>query len=843
MIIPTVFYTGDLVQPHNPVFWLVSFLIFILSINWLLKGFVYVLCSSWYDLWFLRRKVQARQARAGVVYEPMVSVIIPAYNEEVGLVATLKTAVASTYTNMEVIVINDGSSDGTEQEMRSFLQKYNLANNNRPAIPVRYRYQLKTGKGMALNTGIRMAHGEIIVTFDADCAVHKDCIKQLVTPFVDPAVMAVSGNIRIGDMSNILGIVQSLEYAFGFFLKKAEALFGTVLVVGGACAAYRREVFFKMGGFDKRFLTEDMEMSFRIQQAGLRVAYAPRAVVHTEGPSTLRGLIEQRIRWKRGRIETTLHYRSEAFSKKSKNKLFFWLAVPLVYLDDIVMVFSVVLTLLLYFYSVEIVNYSFLYALIAMSSFIYLLVFLEDNHDRNIKRMMIVPLVYFLSHLSVVIEVFALITAYVTVVARRKIEWQKRPRRGVTFGMRDSIKECDQEPTLLDLFTHIESSERGIIKRSCEFCGSEVPDHASFCGICEWEARSTSQAVRRIGDFNPPKRKKARLSQPEHRGKGCLISTAVALLLLIILGGITISTAQIVLAFGSALSTQSPLSTQTGYMGTSDRVNILILGYGGSGHDGAYLTDSMIVMSLMSQSHHTTLISVPRDLWIQYPLNSGKYHKINTVYSIASNNNADPVAGGDAAAQMVSLVTGLDVKYWIAINFTGFRVVINAIGGVDVNVPDSFTSSYPKNDDPNIDASWIMVHFAKGLQHMDGEKAIEYARARHVVDNLSESTDFARSVRQQLIMKAAITKLKDWHTWPRFFSALDTLKQCLYTNLSLADLTHFALKMDLNHAHYVGLNYSNSLNGATSSDGQDILLPRNDDWDAIKIYLNQQLYK
>ena len=934
MIIPMVFYTGDLVQPRNPLFWLVSFLMLILSINWLLKGLVNVLCSSWYDLWLLRRKVQARQARASVAYEPMVSVIIPAYNEEVGLVATLKTVVASTYTNMEVIMINDGSSDGTEQEMRGFLQKYHFANNHQPAIPVRYRYQQNAGKGAALNTGIRMAHGEIIVTFDADCAVHKDCVKQLVTTFVDPAVMAVSGNIRIGNMSSILGVVQSLEYAFGFFLKKAEAVFGTVFVIGGACAAYRREVFVKLGEFDKRFLTEDMEMSFRIQQAGMRVVYAPRAVVHTEGSSTLRGLIKQRKRWKRGRIETIVRYTSETFNKKSKNKLFFWLAVPSVYLDDIVMVFSVVLTLLLYFYSVEIVNYSFLYALMAMAAFIYLLVFLCDNHDRNIKNMIIVPLVYLLLHLSTVIEVYALMTAYWTVMARRNVEWQKVQRKGVTFGMTYPLKAYEQGATLLDFFAHIEGSERGIIPRSCEFCGSAVPENASFCGICSRETRSMPQAVRGngnaatpgqstpgsgnnvrvpgspgrstrrlyqfssqpyqgqqqediptvdyaprtsvaspvqqapyviphatvnpsaqrypyaqpqpplyVGDALPPKGRKARLSRSKRRGKGCLISVLVVFLLLIFLGGIPLSTVQIVLAFGSALSTQSPLSTQTGYMSTSDRVNILVMGYGGSGHDGAYLTDSLVVMSLLPQSHHTTLLSVPRDLWIQYPPHSGKYHKINTVYPIASNNNAASVAGGDAAAQMVSLVTGLDVKYWMTINFAGFREVINVIGGVDVHVPDAFTADYPKNDDPTIDAGWKKVHFAKGLQHMDGERAIEYARARHVFDNLAEGTDFARSARQQLIMKAALTKLKDWHTWPRFFHALDALKDTIFTNLSLADLAQFAMKMDLNHAHRVGLSFSNVLNATTSRDGQDILLPKNDDWNAIKRYIKQQLYQ
>jgi len=332
------------------------------------------------------------------------------------------------------------------------------------------------------------------------------------------------------------------------------------------------------------------------------------------------------------------------------------------------------------------------------------------------------------------------------------------------------------------------------------------------------------------------------LSKPKRRGKGCLISAAVVLLVLFILGAITIPTAQKVLAFGSAISTQSPLSTQTGYMGTSDRVNILVMGYGGSGHDGAYLTDSLMVMSLMPQNHHTTLISVPRDLWIQYPPNSGNYTKINAVYTLASKSNADAVAGGNAVAQKVSLVTGQDVKYWMTINFAGFRDFINAIGGVDVNVPDSFKAHYPANDDPSINASWKTVQFTKGLHHMDGETAIEYARARYVIDNPAEGTDFARSARQQLIMKAALTKLKDWHTWPSFFNALDALKHTIYTNMSLADLAMFALKMDLNNAHRIGLSFSNVLMDSKSNDGQDILLPQNDNWNLIKTYINQQLY-
>src|SRR5579859_585580 len=333
------------------------------------------------------------------------------------------------------------------------------------------------------------------------------------------------------------------------------------------------------------------------------------------------------------------------------------------------------------------------------------------------------------------------------------------------------------------------------------------------------------------------------------RRRGCMIGCLSALVLLIVLGTFTIVTAQKVLAFGSAISAQSPLSTQTGYMNTSDRINILMLGYGGAGHDGAFLTDSLVVMSIIPSTHHTTLISVPRDLWVQYPPNSGNYTKINAIYSIASNGNANPVAGGDAIAQKVSLVTGLTINYWMTINFTGFKKFIDAIGGVDVNVPDSFNACYPKNDDASVNASWIKIQFNKGVQHMNGATAIEYARAREPVEvcgmgtsiNQAELSDFGRSRRQQLIMQAALTRLKQWQTWPSLYGALDALKGTLYSNLSLADLASFALKMDLNGAHRLGLTNGNVLVDS-SANGQYILAPRNNDWSLITLYVKQGLY-
>ena len=338
------------------------------------------------------------------------------------------------------------------------------------------------------------------------------------------------------------------------------------------------------------------------------------------------------------------------------------------------------------------------------------------------------------------------------------------------------------------------------------------------------------------------------------RRGGCAIGCVSVLLILLVVGIFAVNTTQRVLAFGSAISTQkNALSTQTGYMSTSDRTNVLIMGYGGGAHDGAYLTDSISLVSLLPQSHHTSLVSVPRDLFVQYPPNSGQYTKINAVYeSAAGYTNKNPQAGGDAAAQKINLIAGLNVKYWVTIDFEGFRKLIDSLGGINVYIPDSFNACYPNNDDANVDASWKVVQFNKGTEHMNGERAIEYARAREplaacnkgVSENPAELTDFGRSARQQIIVKAVLSDVKQVSTWPKLFNAMDALKTAIYTNMSFADLTAFALKMDLNDPKtaHIGLSNQNVLEDNYASDGEYILRPQNGDWGLIPPYIQKHLY-
>lgn len=317
----------------------------------------------------------------------------------------------------------------------------------------------------------------------------------------------------------------------------------------------------------------------------------------------------------------------------------------------------------------------------------------------------------------------------------------------------------------------------------------------------------------------------------------------VLLAIVIIFGAITVPR---VLAFGSKISaTNKPPLSMSGDMSSNNRVNLLVMGYGGGDHDGAYLMDSLLVISLLPQSHHTSLVSVPRDLWVQNAYNPDTpYSKINALYENASNNNQNPVDGGKAMTDKVSKVTGLDVKYWMTIDFTGFRELINSIGGIDVYVPDSFSANYPANDDPAVDASWKVVQFKTGNQHMDGETAIEYARARYVIDNPAEASDFARSARQQIIIKAVMSQVKQISTWPKLFDALNALEDTIRTNMSFADLAQFSLAMDINNEHtaHVGLSVANVMTFDTSDDGQSILVPQNNDWDAVANYVKQNLY-
>ncbi len=294
------------------------------------------------------------------------------------------------------------------------------------------------------------------------------------------------------------------------------------------------------------------------------------------------------------------------------------------------------------------------------------------------------------------------------------------------------------------------------------------------------------------------------------------------------------------LAFLSAVSTEPLWSAHLWPLADERQANVLMLGYGGQGHDGAYLTDSLLLLHSDLVSGQAAQINVPRDLWVQIPPDSGRYAKINSAYAYGLGDDNDQRAGGQLVTTKVSQVTGLPTSRWITIDFQGFRTLVDALGGVDIDVARAFSSRYPANDDPAIDPNWITISFAAGRQHMDGETAIRYARARYA-DTPEEASDFARSQRQNRLVAAIAAKLKRPTTWPRAFAVMDALQPALRTNLAPVDLPILFLRANLAGATRIRLDDSNVLVNDTSSDGQAILVPRNDDYGSIARYITEQI--
>lgn len=184
-------------------------------------------------------------------------------------------------------------------------------------------------------------------------------------------------------------------------------------------------------------------------------------------------------------------------------------------------------------------------------------------------------------------------------------------------------------------------------------------------------------------------------------------------------------------------------------------LNVLILGIGGEGHDGPLLTDTILLASFDPQNGKLGLVSIPRDL--SYPLGDQKFEKINSVN--AYEEMAHPGEGARRTADDFAKLFDTRIDRVVRVDFAGFEKFIDAMGGIDVDIAQSFTDYKFPTDDAGPDPyKWTTASFAKGVEHMDGKRALTYARSRHSLNN-GEGSDFARSARQQTVIKAVKDRL------------------------------------------------------------------------------------
>jgi cellulose synthase/poly-beta-1,6-N-acetylglucosamine synthase-like glycosyltransferase/peptidoglycan/xylan/chitin deacetylase (PgdA/CDA1 family) len=229
-----------------------------------------------------------------------VSVIVPAYNEAANIAATVRSLVASDYPRLEVIVVDDGSTDGTAEI---------VAEIGLPSVYV--VRQENAGKPAALNNGVRHARGDLLVLVDGDTVFEPDAIGRLVQPLRDPRVGAVAGNTKVANRRGFLGRWQHLEYVIGFNLDRRMFDVGQcIATVPGAIGAFRRTALRDVGGVSAQTLAEDTDLTMAILRAGWQVVYAPDAIAWTEAPASLRQLWRQRYRWCYGTMQAAWKHRS-----------------------------------------------------------------------------------------------------------------------------------------------------------------------------------------------------------------------------------------------------------------------------------------------------------------------------------------------------------------------------------------------------------------------------------------------------------------------------------------------------------------------------------------------------
>lgn len=273
------------------------------------------------------QKFVARRRKFDPGYRPPVSVVIAAYDEEKVILKTVESVLGNGYPGIEVVVVDDGSHDGTLRLLREAF-----GGDSRVKIAT----QPNAGKSAALNHAISLTANEILVAIDADTIFRRGTIEKLVRHFADPGVGAVSGNARVGNRGKWITRFQSIEYIYGFNLdRRALDLLNAITVVPGAAGAWRKSLVLKAGGFGSATLAEDTDLTLAIRRMGYRIRYEEDAVAYTEAPEDTRSLARQRFRWSFGTLQAAWKHRDATFDPRYGSLGF--VALPSIWLFQVLL--------------------------------------------------------------------------------------------------------------------------------------------------------------------------------------------------------------------------------------------------------------------------------------------------------------------------------------------------------------------------------------------------------------------------------------------------------------------------------------------------------------------------
>jgi anionic cell wall polymer biosynthesis LytR-Cps2A-Psr (LCP) family protein len=307
-----------------------------------------------------------------------------------------------------------------------------------------------------------------------------------------------------------------------------------------------------------------------------------------------------------------------------------------------------------------------------------------------------------------------------------------------------------------------------------------------------------------------------------------------------------------------------------------DSYNILLLGYGGAGHDGGNLSDVVMVLNINPKEKSAVFVSIPRDLWVEIPVRSDikEHHKVNAAYAIGSDDvryglkepqYRGESGGGTMAKTVISEIVGVPIEYFVSVDFEGFKKVADSLEGIEVDVPVTFDDYfYPvkglENEtcgksadeiaqlhqkysgfdlEKQFECRYEHIHYDKGTNHMDGDAVLKFVRSRH---SNQHGGDFARSLRQQAVILAMRDKLFSLSAVGNFDDIYYEFTKMLKTDITFdkaKDLSAVFGSPQEYEISFLSLSTDNVLVASKSMDGQFILIPKEgeDVWTGIQKFI------
>jgi poly-beta-1,6-N-acetyl-D-glucosamine synthase len=374
---------------------------------------------------------------------PDFSVIIPAHNEALTVASTLDSLAKVRYpkSKLEIIVVDDGSTDDTLQILQAYKSTH-------VGLGLKILSQPNKGKAHAMNNAIRnCATGELIMCLDADSELDSNALREAAAYFSDDRVIAMSANVKIKATSSLLNIIQQIEYLIGYQIKQALNVFNSEYVVGGVGSVFRKSALVKVAYYDTDTITEDMDLTLKLISLGNKdyhVGYSSRVIAYTESVLSVKDLVKQRYRWKYGRMQTFVKYRSLFFnSDRRYSKTLTWFYLPYILLGDLLCFIEPFMVMYVLVRTIYYQDWaSFIVTCAVLAVYIAMNILSDDSMPwrMRIKYLLAAPLGYFLFYVLNYVEYIALLKVIfkareirisVTDNKFRTAKWQHVERAGV----------------------------------------------------------------------------------------------------------------------------------------------------------------------------------------------------------------------------------------------------------------------------------------------------------------------------------------------------------------------------------------------------------------------------